>query len=122
MRIPWTGAALVGVLCIGGSSASAEEAPKPQAEAAKPQAEPPKAQTEALHGLLAEVGYADALLAYELPGGKLMLIDGHLRAETTPHMMVPVLVPGWICTGMTAEVVPVIGADVCGGSVPASAG
>jgi hypothetical protein len=26
-------------------------------------------------GLLAEVGYADALLARELPGGKLMLID-----------------------------------------------
>jgi ParB/Sulfiredoxin domain len=52
----------------------------------------PKAQAEALRGLLAEVGYADALLARELPEGKLMLIDGHLRAETTPHMMVPVLV------------------------------
>jgi hypothetical protein len=34
-----------------------------------------KAQTAALKGLLAEVGYADALLARELPGGKLMLID-----------------------------------------------
>jgi DNA modification methylase len=53
---------------------------------------PPQAQAEALRGLLAEVGYADALLARELPEGKLMLIDGHLRAETTPHMMVPVLV------------------------------
>src|SRR5215469_15065977 len=52
----------------------------------------PKAQAEALRGLLAEVGYADALLARELPDGKLMLIDGHLRAETTPEMMVPVLV------------------------------
>src|SRR5260370_7467845 len=52
----------------------------------------PKAQAEALRGLLAEVGYADALLVRELPGGKLMLIDGHLRAETTPDMMVPVLV------------------------------
>jgi hypothetical protein len=52
----------------------------------------PKAQAEALRGLLTEVGYADALLARELPGGKLMLIDGHLRAETTPDMMVPVLV------------------------------
>jgi DNA modification methylase len=52
----------------------------------------PRAQAEALRGLLAEVGYADALLARELPGGKLMLIDGHLRAETTPDMMVPVLV------------------------------
>jgi hypothetical protein len=29
----------------------------------------PKAQTEALRGLLAEVGYADALLARELPDG-----------------------------------------------------
>src|SRR5215469_11330647 len=52
----------------------------------------PKAQAEALRGLLTEVGYADALLARELPEGKLMLIDGHLRAETTPDMMVPVLV------------------------------
>jgi hypothetical protein len=52
----------------------------------------PQMQADALRGLLAEVGYADALLARELPGGKLMLIDGHLRAETTPDMMVPVLV------------------------------
>src|ERR1700719_3811828 len=52
----------------------------------------PKEQTAALKGLLQEVGYADALLARELPDGKLMLIDGHLRAETTPDQMVPVLV------------------------------
>ncbi|HLW72157.1 MAG TPA: ParB N-terminal domain-containing protein [Candidatus Binataceae bacterium] len=52
----------------------------------------PQAQAEALRGLLAEVGFADALLARELPGGKLMLIDGHLRAETTPANEVPVLV------------------------------
>jgi DNA modification methylase len=52
----------------------------------------PKAQADALRGLLAEVGYADALLAQELPDGKLMLIDGHLRAETTPDALVPVLV------------------------------
>jgi ParB-like chromosome segregation protein Spo0J len=38
------------------------------------------------------VGYADALLARELPDGTLQLIDGHLRAETTPEMEVPVLV------------------------------
>jgi ParB-like chromosome segregation protein Spo0J len=38
------------------------------------------------------VGYAGALLARELPDGSLMLIDGHLRAETTPEAMVPVLV------------------------------
>jgi DNA modification methylase len=52
----------------------------------------PKAQVEALRGLLTEIGYADALLARELPDGRLMLIDGHLRAETTPQSVVPVLV------------------------------
>jgi DNA modification methylase len=52
----------------------------------------PKAQQEALRGVLAEIGYADALLARELEGGGLQLIDGHLRAETTPDMEVPVLV------------------------------
>jgi ParB-like chromosome segregation protein Spo0J len=51
-----------------------------------------KQQTAALKGLLSEVGYADALLARELPDGKLMLIDGHLRAETTPLQEVPVLI------------------------------
>src|SRR5271169_178149 len=45
----------------------------------------PKAQVEALRDLLAEVGYADALLVRELADGRLMLIDGHLRAETTPN-------------------------------------
>ena len=52
----------------------------------------PAAQQDALRGLLAEVGYADALLARELADGTLMLIDGHLRAETTPEAVVPVLV------------------------------
>ena len=52
----------------------------------------PKAQTAALRGLLAEVGYADALIARELTDGRLQLIDGHLRAETTPSAMVPVLI------------------------------
>ncbi len=52
----------------------------------------PKAQVDALGGLLAEVGYADALLARELTDGNLMLIDGHLRKETTPDAVVPVLV------------------------------
>lgn len=51
----------------------------------------PKGQQDALRGILAEVGYADALLARETPDG-LMLIDGHLRAETTPDQDVPVLV------------------------------
>jgi DNA modification methylase len=52
----------------------------------------PKAQAAALRGLLDEIGYSDALLVRELPNGKLMLIDGHLRAETTPDAQVPVLV------------------------------
>ncbi len=52
----------------------------------------PPAQQDALRGLLAEVGYAGALLARELDDGTLMLIDGHLRAETTPDAVVPVLV------------------------------
>jgi DNA modification methylase len=52
----------------------------------------PKSQQDALRGILAEVGYADALLARELSDGSLMLVDGHLRAETTPEQEVPVLV------------------------------
>lgn len=52
----------------------------------------PAAQRAALRGLLAQIGYADALLARPLPDGRLQLIDGHLRAATTPHMEVPVLI------------------------------
>ncbi len=52
----------------------------------------PRSQRDALRGVLAEIGYADALLARQLPDGSLELIDGHLRAETTPDMEVPVLV------------------------------
>ena len=52
----------------------------------------PQAQRDALRGVLAEIGYADALLARELADGSLELIDGHLRAETTPDVEVPVLV------------------------------
>jgi hypothetical protein len=52
----------------------------------------PLEQQNALRGLLAEIGFADALLARELPDGSLELIDGHLRAETTPNQEVPVLV------------------------------
>jgi hypothetical protein len=52
----------------------------------------PRHQQDALRAMLAEIGYADALLARELPDGSLELIDGHLRAETTPDQEVPVLV------------------------------
>jgi DNA modification methylase len=49
-------------------------------------------QQDVLRGLLTEIGYADVLLASELPDGRLQLIDGHLRAVTTPDQKVPVVV------------------------------
>ena len=52
----------------------------------------PEEQSRLLNGTLREIGYADALLAREDADGRLLLIDGHLRAETTPEMEVPVLV------------------------------
>ena len=52
----------------------------------------PKAQQDALKGILTEVGMADACLARELDDGTLMLIDGHLRAETIGEEVVPVLI------------------------------
>ncbi len=52
----------------------------------------PTRQKDVLQGVLAEIGYADALLVRELADGRLQLIDGHLRAKTTPHQDVPVLI------------------------------
>jgi predicted RNA methylase len=52
----------------------------------------PRRQQDALRGVLAEIGYAGGLIARELPDGTLELIDGHLRAETTPEQDVPVLI------------------------------
>lgn len=52
----------------------------------------PKIQKDALKGILAEVGIADACIARELDDGSLMLIDGHLRAETVSDTEVPVLI------------------------------
>ncbi|CAB4169179.1 ParB/Sulfiredoxin [uncultured Caudovirales phage] len=52
----------------------------------------PKAQQDALRGVLAEIGFAGACLARELPDGSLMLIDGHLRVETVADAPVPVLI------------------------------
>lgn len=49
-------------------------------------------QRDALRGVLAEVGYAGALLARELADGTLELVDGHLRLQATPDAVVPVLV------------------------------
>jgi hypothetical protein len=51
----------------------------------------PLAQADAMRGMLAEVGYASALIVREVDGGY-EIIDGHLRAELTPEMEVPVLV------------------------------
>jgi len=44
-----------------------------------------------MRGILAEVGWADAVLARETPDG-LQLIDGHLRSEIAPDADIPVLV------------------------------
>lgn len=52
----------------------------------------PQAQSDALKGILSEVGIAGAVLARELDDGSLMLIDGHLRAETIGAGEVPVLI------------------------------
>jgi hypothetical protein len=52
----------------------------------------PKEQADALRGLLAELGFAGAVLARELPDGTLEAIDGHLRLETMGDRPVPVLV------------------------------
>lgn len=52
----------------------------------------PPGQRRALQAALAELGFADALVARELPDGSLELIDGHLRAETASEGEVPVLV------------------------------
>ena len=48
------------------------------------------AQRAALAALYAEIGFARSLLAYELPDGRLKLIDGHLRQDLTPDMEVDV--------------------------------
>lgn len=52
----------------------------------------PPLQRDALRGLLAEVGFAGAVLVRELTDGSYELIDGHLRAETVPDLEVPALV------------------------------
>ena len=47
-------------------------------------------QRSALEALYARVGFARSLLAYELPDGRLKLIDGHLRRDIDPDMEVEV--------------------------------
>ena len=48
------------------------------------------AQRQALADLYEHVGFARSLLAYELPDGRLKLIDGHLRRDMDPDMEVEV--------------------------------
>ena len=52
--------------------------------------EHPELQRAALEALYREVGFARSLLAYELPDGRLKLLDGHLRRDLTPDMEVDV--------------------------------
>ena len=52
----------------------------------------PKAQVKALRGMLGEIGNADALLVRQLPDGRYMLLDGHLRSDLMSNEEVPVLV------------------------------
>jgi hypothetical protein len=50
----------------------------------------PDSQKAALRDLYEEIGFARSLLAYELPDGRLKLIDGHLRRELDPDLEVEV--------------------------------
>jgi hypothetical protein len=50
----------------------------------------PEVQRAALASIYAEVGFARSLLVYELPDGRLKLIDGHLRRDFDPDMEVDV--------------------------------
>ena len=52
----------------------------------------PSNQQKAMRAALKEIGFADALIAYEDEQGRLVLIDGHLRADITGDTKVPVLV------------------------------
>src|ERR1700716_778048 len=50
----------------------------------------PELQRSALRVLYEQIGFARSLLAYELPDGRLKLLDGHLRRDLTPDMEVDV--------------------------------
>ena len=51
----------------------------------------PQSQSDALKGVLDEIGFADAVIARQTPDG-LELIDGHLRADVMGDDPVPVLI------------------------------
>jgi hypothetical protein len=50
----------------------------------------PEFQRRALGAVYEQVGFARSLLAYELPDGRLKLLDGHLRRDLDPDMEVDV--------------------------------
>src|SRR5438067_2741431 len=50
----------------------------------------PHLQRAALRTLYEQIGFARSLLAYELPDGRLKLLDGHLRRDLDPDMEVDV--------------------------------
>jgi hypothetical protein len=50
----------------------------------------PDAQRQALAASLHEVGFARSLLGYRRPDGRIQLIDGHLRAEHDPDLLITV--------------------------------
>jgi hypothetical protein len=50
----------------------------------------PDAQRAALQALYDEIGFARSLLAYELPDGRLKLMEGHRRQALTPDEEVEV--------------------------------
>lgn len=52
----------------------------------------PKRQRDLMKSVLQTIGYADALVARETEDGSLALIDGHLRADVSSEVEVPVLV------------------------------
>src|SRR5438552_17279186 len=49
-----------------------------------------QAQRAALTSLYEEIGFARSVLAYELPDGRLKLIDGHLRTSMDPDAVLDV--------------------------------
>ena len=52
----------------------------------------PKRQRDLMKSVLQTIGYADALIARETEDGALALIDGHLRADVSSDVEVPVLI------------------------------
>jgi hypothetical protein len=51
-----------------------------------------KPQVAALRGILAEIGFAGAALAYQDADSQLTLVDGHMRSGLDPNAVIPVLV------------------------------